>query len=66
MTQQKRRPATTIRLEEQDKEARARIKELYSCPSDIAAIRLALRIVAREVSTPTRPKPPNKDEALSP
>ncbi len=66
MTQQKRRPATTIRLEEQDKEAIARIKELYGCPSDIAAIRLALRVVAREVSTPTPPKPPNKDSLISP
>ena len=38
---------TTIRLTEQDRVLLARIKELYGCPSDIAAIRLALRMVAR-------------------
>jgi len=39
---------TTMRLTEQDKADIERIKELYGCPSDIAAIRLALRIVARQ------------------
>ncbi len=44
--------ATTVRLEPADREAIARIKELYGCPSDIAAIKLALRMVARgEVSS---------------
>ncbi len=38
---------TTVRLEPQDKAAIERIKERYGCPSDIAAIRLALRMVAR-------------------
>ncbi len=53
-----RRPATTIGLEEQDKQAIARIKELYGCPSDVAAIRLALRMTAREAESPrpSRPK----------
>src|SRR5260370_13674007 len=48
MTQKKRRTATTIRLEEQDRAAIQRIKELNGCPSDIAAIRLALRVIARQ------------------
>jgi hypothetical protein len=39
---------TTMRLTEQDREAIEQIKALYGCPSDIAAIRLALRIVARQ------------------
>jgi hypothetical protein len=38
---------TTMRLSPQDRELIERIKELYGCPSDIAAIRLALRMVAR-------------------
>ncbi|HET8850985.1 MAG TPA: hypothetical protein VFN02_00520, partial [Ktedonobacteraceae bacterium] len=56
--------ATTIRLEEQDKEAIARIKDLYGCPSDIAAIRLALRMVARGDGIP--PQAPNKERPLYP
>ncbi|HET8851393.1 MAG TPA: hypothetical protein VFN02_02625 [Ktedonobacteraceae bacterium] len=43
---------TTIRLESQDREAIARISELYGCPSDNAAIKLALRVVAREEQSP--------------
>ncbi len=39
--------ATTIRLEQADREAIARIRELYGCPSDSAAIKLAVRMVAR-------------------
>ena len=39
--------ATTVRLEPPDRAAIERIKELYGCASDIAAIRLALRMVAR-------------------
>ncbi len=39
--------ATTIRLESVDREAIARIRELYGCPSDAAAIKLAVRMVAR-------------------
>lgn len=54
MTQQKRRTATTIRLEAQDREAIERIKDLYGCPSDIAAIRLALRMIARGEGIPTQ------------
>ncbi|MFL5664989.1 MAG: hypothetical protein ACJ8BW_27120 [Ktedonobacteraceae bacterium] len=39
--------ATTIRLEPADREAIARIRELYGCPSDSAAIKLAVRMVAK-------------------
>ncbi len=39
--------ATTIRLEPADREAIIRIKELYGCLSDSAAIKLAVRMVAR-------------------
>jgi len=39
---------TTMRLSDQDRADIEQIKVLYGCPSDIAAIRLALRIVARQ------------------
>ena len=39
--------ATTIRLDMIDREAIARIRELYGCLSDSAAIKLAVRMVAR-------------------
>jgi hypothetical protein len=64
MIQKKRHTATTIRLEEQDKEAIARIKDLYGCPSDSAAIRLALRMVAR--GDGILPQAPNKERPLNP
>ncbi len=44
--------ATTIRLEQTDRQAIARIRELYGCPSDAAAIKLAVRMVARQEQTP--------------
>ena len=44
--------ATTIRLEPADREAIARMRELYGCPSDSAAIKLALRMVARQEAKP--------------
>jgi hypothetical protein len=44
--------ATTIRLELADREAIAHIRELYGCPSDSAAIKLALRMVARQEAKP--------------
>ena len=47
MTDRHKTPAKTIRLEPADWEALARIKELYGCPSDNAAVKLALRMVAR-------------------
>ena len=43
----KQQHVTTIRLEPTDREAIARIRELYGCPSDSAAIKLAVRMVAR-------------------
>ena len=49
--------ATTIRLEQADREAIAIIRELYGCTSDSSAIKLALRMVARgEQSTPITPR----------
>ncbi len=49
---------TTMRFTPQDKALIERIKELYGCPSDIAAIRLALRMVARqEVQEIPNPSP---------
>ena len=56
--------ATTIRLEQADREAIARIRELYGCPSDSAAIKLALRMVARGEMSPT--PAPNKERGLYP
>jgi len=47
MIQKKQAYATTIRLEQADREAIARIRELYGCLSDSAAIKLAVRMVAR-------------------
>jgi len=40
--------ATTVRLEPRDKENIELIKAMYGCTSDIAAIRLALQVVARQ------------------
>ena len=49
--------ATTIRLEPADREAITRIKELYGCSSDSAAMKLALRMVARgEQALPITPQ----------
>lgn len=39
---------TTMRFTEQDLEAIARIRDLYGCISDTAAVRLALQLVARQ------------------
>ncbi len=39
---------TTMRLTDQGREAIEHIKALYACLSDIAAIRLALQVVARQ------------------
>jgi len=56
---------TTIRLTLQDKQAIETIKQLYGCPSDIAAIRLAIRMVARQEVRPDAPAP-NKERAFYP
>jgi hypothetical protein len=53
------------RLDEQSlagKQAIEHIKELYGCPSDIAAIRLAIRMVARQEVRPAA-QAPNKERA---
>jgi hypothetical protein len=49
---------TTVRLEPEDKEAIERIKTLYGCPSDNAAIKLALRMLARGESSQRKPPAP--------
>ncbi len=51
-----------MRFTPQDKQLIERVKELYGCPSDIAAIRLALRMAARQEVVPT--PAPNKDSPL--
>ena len=56
---------TTVRLEPQDKQAIETIKELYGCPSDVAAIRLAIRMVARQEVRPDA-QAPNKERRFSP
>jgi hypothetical protein len=52
---------TTIRFNEQDRELIERVKDLYGCPSDVAAIRLALRLVTKlqfSYETTSRPHAP--------
>ena len=57
MTDRHKTAAKTIRLDAADWEALARIKELYGCPSDNAAVKLALRMTARQ-SCETLSHPP--------
>jgi hypothetical protein len=57
------RTATTIRLEDRDREAIAAIKEQYGVTSDNDAIRLALRMLLREIEQ--RPPTPKQGTALS-
>jgi hypothetical protein len=54
----KKSKQTTMRFSPQDMEAIRRIRELYGCISDTAAVRLALQIVARQEQAPppSRPK----------
>ena len=56
--------ATTIRLEEADRTAIECIRERYGCPSDSAAIKLALRMVAR--GEQPYPSPPIQGLAIPP
>jgi hypothetical protein len=46
---------TTVRLEPQDREAIETIKHLYGCPSDVVAMRLAIRMLARREVAPSTP-----------
>ena len=48
---------TTMRFTEQDMAAITRIRELYGCISDTAAVRLALQIVARQAQAPNPSHP---------
>jgi hypothetical protein len=54
---------TTVRMTPQDRQAIETIKELYGCPSDVAVIRLAIRMVARQEVVPLAP---NKERAFYP
>ena len=58
-------PAKTIRLDAADWETLVRVKELYDCPSDNAATKLALCLVARQDVCPTAPAP-NKEHPFYP
>ena len=58
--------ATTIRLEPQDREAIEHIRELYGCTSDSAAIKLAVRMVARREVRPDAPPAPPKERRSHP
>jgi hypothetical protein len=48
---------TTMRFTPQDMQAIARIRQLYGCISDTAAVRLALQIVARQEQSPNPSRP---------
>ena len=55
---------TTMRFTPQDMEAIARIRELYGCISDTAAVRLAISLVAKQEQTP--PITPRKERRFHP
>jgi hypothetical protein len=59
------RKTTTMRFTPQDMEAIKKIRELYGCISDTAAVRLALQIIARQEQVPSTPAP-NKERAFHP
>jgi len=48
----KKSKQTTMRFTPQDMQAIARIRELYGCISDTAAVRLSLQLAAREKGPP--------------
>lgn len=52
-----------MRFTEQDLQAIETIKQLYACNSDIAAVRLALRLVARQGYPAQTPR---KEDLLPP
>lgn len=61
MKEQKKRPsATTIRLEDLDREAIAAIKHYYGVTSDSDTIKLALRETYRSIQLQAHP--PNQPE----
>ena len=57
---------TTMRFTPQDRQAIARIRELYGCISDTAAVRLALQIVARQEQTPNPSRPEREGHSSPP
>ena len=64
MGMDKKSKHTTMRFTPQDMEAIAHIRELYGCISDVAAVRLALQIVARQEQV--SPQAPDKDSPRVP
>lgn len=56
---------TTIRFTQQDRELIEQVKELYGCPSDVAAIRLALRLATR-LEFRLRAQAPEKEDLFPP
>ena len=56
---------TTFHLEEKDREAIAEIRAYYGATSDVAAVRLALRELQRQIRTRSTPAP-NKEHFSSP
>ncbi len=56
---------TTIRLDEQDKQIIATIKEHYGVKSDNDAIRLALRETLREIKRQSQPHQPQTRNGFS-
>ena len=55
-----RKHQTTIHLEEKDKEAIAAIREHYGIPSDVGAIRMALRELLRSLKQAPNPSRPER------
>ena len=53
-----------MRFTPQDMQAIEKIRQLYGCNSDTAAVRLALQVVARQESTP--PITPQKERLFHP
>jgi hypothetical protein len=62
---EKKSKNTTMRFTPQDLAAIARIRELYACVSDTAAVRLALQMVARGEAGPT-PAPLQNERGFYP
>jgi hypothetical protein len=58
-----RKHQTTIHLEEKDREAIVAIRDHYGVPSDVAAIRMALRELHRQIAQPISPR---KERGLHP
>ena len=62
----KQRATTTIRLDEQDKQMIAWIKEHYGVKADNEAIRIALRETVRAIHQQSQPISPPKGRPIHP